>query len=227
MPTVLITGASRGLGLEFVRQYRADGWDVIATCRDPAKAPELTATGAEVHALDVTDDAAVKALGRTLAGRTLDVLINNAGVYPLKGPQGSFGDIPVKPWMEALRTNVIAPWKVAETFVANLEQAERPVLATISSKMGSIGDAASPGSVVYRSSKAGVNMVVKGLSIELGPRGIICLAFHPGWVKTDMGGPNALITPEQSITGLRRLIAAATPADNGRFLAYDGQEVPW
>ncbi|WP_299439587.1 SDR family oxidoreductase [uncultured Rhodospira sp.] len=227
MPTVFITGASRGLGLEFVRQYKADGWDVIATCRDPERAPDLNATGAEVFPLDVTDDAALASLGRTLAGRTIDVLINNAGIYPLKGSQGSFGDIPADPWMDCLRTNVVAPWKVAETFVGNLEKADRPVLATISSKMGSIGDAASPGSVVYRSSKAGANMVVKGLAIELGPRGIICIAFHPGWVKTDMGGPHALITPEQSITGLRGLIAAATPADNGRFLAYDGQEVPW
>ncbi len=227
MPTVLVTGASRGLGLEFVRQYRADGWEVIATCRDPSRAPDLEQSGAEVHALDVTDDVALSGLGRSLTGRTIDVLINNAGIYPLKGPQGSFGDIPPEPWMETLRTNVVAPWKVAETFVANLERAERPVLATVSSKMGSIGDAASPGSVVYRSSKAGVNMVIKSLSIELGPRGIICLAFHPGWVRTDMGGPNALITPEQSITGLRSLIAAATPADNGRFLAYDGAEVPW
>lgn len=227
MPTVLITGASRGLGLEFARQYAADGWEVIATCRDPAGATDLQATGAEVHGLDVTDDAALSGLGRTLSGRALDVLINNAGIYPLKGPQGSFGDIPPEPWMEALRTNVVAPWKVAETFVANLERAERPVLVTISSKMGSIADAGSPGSVVYRSSKAGANMVVKGLAIELGPRGIICLSFHPGWVQTDMGGPNALITPEQSITGMRALIAKATPADNGRFLAYDGQEVPW
>jgi NAD(P)-dependent dehydrogenase (short-subunit alcohol dehydrogenase family) len=227
MPTVFITGASRGLGLEFVRQYKADGWDVIATCRDPEAASDLTATGAEVHALDVTDDAALCALGRALAGRTFDVLINNAGIYPLKGPQGSFGDIPVAPWMECLRTNVVAPWKVAETFVANLEKADRPVLATVSSKMGSIADAASPGSVVYRSSKAGVNMVIKGLSIELGSRGITCLSLHPGWVQTDMGGPHALITPQESITGMRRLIADATPADNGCFYAYDGQEVPW
>jgi len=227
MPTVLITGASRGLGLEFVRQYRADGWDVIATCRHPSKATELMETGAEVHGLDVTDTEALADLGRALDGRALDVLINNAGIYPLKGPQGAFGDIPVDPWMDALRTNVIAPWKVAETFVANLQQARRPVLATVSSKMGSIADAASPGSVVYRSSKAGVNMVVKGLAIELGPRGIICLAMHPGWVKTDMGGPQALITPEVSIAGMRTLIAEATPADNGRFYAYDGQDVPW
>ena len=227
MPTVLITGANRGLGLAFARQYRADGWEVIATCRDPARAPDLAATGAEVHALDVADDAAVKALGRALAGRTLDVLINNAGIYPLKGPQGSFGDIPVDAWMEALRTNVVAPWKVAETFIDHLLKAERPVLATLSSKMGSIADAASPGSVVYRSSKTAVNMVVKALSLELGPRGVICLSLHPGWVLTDMGGPHALITPDASITGLRRLIAQATPADNGRFFAYDGQEVPW
>jgi NAD(P)-dependent dehydrogenase (short-subunit alcohol dehydrogenase family) len=227
MPTVLITGASRGLGLEFVRQYKADGWDVIATCRDPAKAPELVATGAEVHALDVTNDAAVNALAATLAGRTLDVLINNAGIYPQKGPDSGFGDVPVGPWMDTLRTNVIAPWKVAEAFVAHLEAAERPVLATISSKMGSIADAGSPGSIAYRTSKTAVNMVVTGLAIALGPRGIICLSLHPGWVRTDMGGPNGLIDAPESITGMRRLIAAATAADNGRFLAYDGQEIPW
>lgn len=227
MPTVLITGANRGLGLEFARQYQADGWDVIATCRDPATAPDLAATGAAVHSLDVTDDTAIQALGQTLAGRPIDVLINNAGIYPAKGPQGSFGDVPVDPWMDCLRTNVIAPWKMAETFIDHLLKTERPVLATISSKMGSIGDAASPGSVIYRSSKTAVNRVVKSLAIELGPRGIICLSLHPGWVLTDMGGPNAWITPDTSITGLRGLIAQATPADNGRFYAYDGQEIPW
>jgi len=227
MPTVLITGASRGLGLEFVRQYRADGWDVIATCRDPEGAGDLRATGAEVHGLDVTDEVALAALGRKLGGRTLDVLINNAGIYPLKDPQGAFGDIPIGPWMDALRTNVIAPWKVAETFVSNLEGAERPVLATVSSKMGSIAEASSPGSVVYRSSKAGVNMVVKGLSIELAARGITCLALHPGWVQTDMGGPNALITPTESITGMRAVIAGASMADTGTFRGYDGSAIPW
>ncbi|MQX35899.1 SDR family oxidoreductase [Roseospira navarrensis] len=227
MPTVLITGASRGIGLELVRQYRADDWEVIATCRDPDAAPDLQGSGAEVHALDVTDDAALAALGRTLAGRTIDVLINNAGIYPLKGPQGAFGDIPVEPWMEALRTNVIAPWKVAETFIGNLEKAQRPVLATISSKMGSIADASSPGSVVYRSSKTGVNMVIKGLSLELEARGVICLALHPGWVKTDMGGPNALITTQQSATGLREVIAGASMADTGTFRSYDGAPIPW
>jgi NAD(P)-dependent dehydrogenase (short-subunit alcohol dehydrogenase family) len=227
MPTVLITGASRGIGLEFVRQYRADDWDVIATCRNPDGASALRATGAEVHALDVTDDAALAALGRKLAGRTIDVLINNAGIYPLKGPQGAFGDIPAGPWLEALRTNVIAPWKVAETFIANLEKAQRPVLATVSSKMGSIADASSPGSVVYRSSKTGVNMVVKSLSIELAPRGVICLALHPGWVKTDMGGPNALITTQQSVSGMRGVIAGASMDDTGTFRNYDGDIIPW
>ncbi|KAA5606941.1 SDR family oxidoreductase [Roseospira marina] len=227
MPTVLITGASRGIGLEFVRQYRADGWDVIATCRTPENAPELQATGAEVHGLDVTDEAALAGMGRTLAGRTIDVLINNAGIYPLKGPQGAFGAIPVEPWMEALRTNIIAPWKVAETFIGNLERADRPVLATVSSKMGSIAEASSPGSVVYRTSKTGVNMVVKGLSIELASRGVICLALHPGWVRTDMGGPNGLIDATESVTGLRAVIAGASTADSGTFRGYDGATIPW
>jgi len=227
MPTVFITGANRGLGLEFVRQYRADGWDVIATCRAPDKAPELAATGAEVHALEVTDGASLKALGATLAGRPLDVLINNAGVFPNQGPEGSFGDVPVEPWLRALHTNVIAPWKVAETFVTNLEAAESPVLATISSLMGSVAKAEEPGVAGYRTSKAGVNMVVKSLSIELAGRGIICLALHPGWVRTDMGGPNGMIDPPESVTGLRKAIAGATPADSGRFVGYDGQEIPW
>ncbi len=227
MPTVLITGASRGLGLEFARQYRADGWDVIATCRDPVHAPDLVATGAEAHALDVTDDAALAALGRALAGRPIDVLINNAGIFPLQGPDGAFGDLPVAPWMDTLRTNLVAPWKVAETFVANLQAAERPVLATISSLFGSVGASSMPGIVIYASSKAGANMVIKALSIELGPRGITCLALNPGWVKTDMGGPHAQLDPEESIAGLRRVIAQATPSDNGRFYGHDGQEVPW
>ncbi len=224
MPSVLITGANRGIGLEFARQYKADGWDVIATCRHPGQADELKGLNVEIHALDVADFTAITALGQRLAGRAIDVLINNAGLY---GGKQSFGAVDADEWAQVLRTNTMAPLKMAEAFVEHLCAGQRRVIASITSKMGSIDDNTSGGVYVYRSSKAALNAVNKSLAHDLQPRGITCIVLHPGWVRTAMGGPGALITAQQSVSGMRRIIAGATQAHSGRFFAYDGAEVPW
>ncbi len=223
MPTLLITGANRGIGLEFVRQYAADGWEVIATCRNPQDATELCALNVEVHALDVSQFDQIVALGERLAGRPVDVLINNAGIH---GGEQGFGAVDADAWSHVFRVNTMAPLKMAEALVEHVARGQRRVIASISSRMGSIDDSAG-GVYAYRSSKAALNMVNKNLSLDLRDRGIICIVLHPGWVKTAMGGPSAIVSPQQSVGGMRRIIDGATPSHSGRFFSYDGQEVPW
>ena len=221
MPTVLITGASRGIGREFARQYEADGWRVIATCRDPAR----SGLDGEVHALDVTDPASVAALGDTLSGDTIDLLVNNAGIY---GPRGvSFGGIDYDAWAEVLRVNTLGPLRVAEALAGQVAGSERKLMAFVSSKVGSIDDNSSGGGYIYRSSKTALNMAVKSLSIDFADRGVTCLLLHPGWVQTDLGGAGGLIDARTSVAGMRGVIERATTSDSGHFFNYDGQELPW
>lgn len=226
MPTVLVTGANRGLGLEFARQYAADGWHVIATCRAPEQASELQVlSNIEVKALDVTDFDAVEQLARDLDGVTIDVLLNNAGIY---GPKGcGLGDIDFDAWEDVLRTNVLAPMRVAQCFVPHVARSEKRCIATLSSKMGSMADNSSGGSYIYRSSKAGLNAVMKSLAHDLTPQGITSIILHPGWVRTDMGGANGLIEAPESVRGLRRVIGEASLQSSGCFFNYDGSEIPW
>ena len=228
-PTVLITGANRGIGLEFTKQYAADGWQVLACCREPNKADALNtlanqfAKNITVYALDVADFSQIEALAETLAGHPIDVLINNAGVYP----DGSFGDTDAEAWALAFKINSMAPLKMAEAFASHVARSELKKIVTLSSKMGSVDDNTSGGSYLYRSSKCAVNMVMKSLSIDLKPYGIACAVLHPGWVQTDMGGPNGLINTQQSASGLRRVIEQLTLENAGRFIAYDGKEIAW
>ena len=221
MPTVLITGASRGIGREFARQYEAGGWRVIATCRDPSKYD----LEGEVYPLDVTDPASIAALHGELNGEGIDLLINNAGIY---GPRGAIlGAIDYGAWEDVLRTNVLGPARVAEAFADMVAQSDFKKMVFISSKMGSIGENTSGGGYIYRSSKTALNMVVSSLSVDLSGRGIICLLFHPGWVRTDMGGASATIDAAASVAGMRGVIDRATAADSGRFFSYDGKQLPW
>ncbi len=230
MPSVLITGAGRGIGLEFTRQYGAAGWHVHACCRDPGAAAEANAIAARsggrvsVHALDVRQRARVGALAGELEGAPLDVLLNNAGIYGPR-PQG-LGEIDDEAWAEVLDTNVMGPLRMAEAFAANVALSERKLIVTLSSEMGSIAGI-SGGFYVYRSSKAAVNAVMKSLAADLGGRGIVCVCFHPGWVRTDMGGPGAALSPEQSVSAMRRVIDGLGAEDNGRFLNYDGGAIAW
>ncbi len=225
--TILITGANRGLGLQFAKQYADDGWRVHATCRDPDAAEALNAAASDrltVHRLDIRDGAQVAAFARALAGEPIDVLLNNAGVI---GDRGAFGATDYAVWHETLGTNTLAPMRMAEAFADHVAASARKQMVFVSSRMGSIGDNGSGGSYVYRSSKAALNAVVKSLSIDLAARGVTAVAFHPGWVSTDMGGPNATIAPAESVGGMRAVIERLTPADYGRFLDYDGSEIPW
>lgn len=226
---VLITGANRGIGLEFVRQYAADGWRVIAACRDPLKAAALNALAGSsggrvsVPSLDVSDFDQIERLALALKSETIDLLINNAGYYP----QSSFGAIDYADWDKAFRINAMAPMKMVESFVEHVARSRLRKIATLSSKMGSIADNSSGGSYLYRTSKVAANMAMRNLAIDLQPRGIAAITLHPGWVRTDMGGPNALITTEQSVAGLRKVIDQLSTHNAGRFIAYDGQEIPW
>ena len=232
MKTTLITGANRGIGLEFSRQYTADGWRVLACCRHPEKSEALNKLAARyseqitVHALDVSDHVQIDRLAQALANESIDLLINNAGIYP-DSDKGGFGHTDYAGWLQAFRINTMATLKMAESFATHISRSEQKTIVTITSKMGSIADNGGGGSYLYRSSKAAVNMVVKSLAIDLKPVGIIAAVFHPGWVKTDMGGPNALITAEQSVSGMRQIIARLNIADSGRFHSYDGQVIPW
>ena len=221
MPTVLITGASRGIGSEFARKYAADGWRVIATCRDPNQYDG----DAEVHALDVTDAASVAALGRAMAGEAVDLLINNAGIY---GPRDlPFDALDYDAWEQVLRTNLMGPMWVAAALAGPVLASQKKKMVFISSKVGSIADNTSGGSYIYRSSKTALNMAVKSLSLDLSGKGLITLLLHPGWVQTDMGGASAPIDAVTSVTGMRAVIDRAGAAESGRFFNCDGNELPW
>ena len=227
MPSVLITGANRGLGLEFTHQYAADGWRVFAACRDPAGARDLAAVEGDVSAetLDVDDGPQVAALANKLSGQPIDVLINNAGIY---GPKDVTRDTVVyDAWGQVFRTNAMSPLAVSAAFAANVAQGGQKKIITLSSIMGSIAENVSSGDFIYRSSKAAVNAVMKSLAGDLKSEGITVAVLHPGWVRTDMGGPDAAIEAPESVTGMRAVIAGLKESDSGRFLNYDGTEIPW
>lgn len=227
-PVVLITGANRGLGLEFTKQYAEDGWHVIACCRDTKHAHSLANlaglhSNIQLHALNISDFEAIETLSAKLSHQAIDVLINNAGVYP----HSEFGDIDYGAWEQAFHINVLAPMKMVETFSPHVSKSRLKKIVTLSSKMGSIADNTSGGSYAYRSTKTAVNMVMKSLSFDLKRLGIASTILHPGWVRTDMGGPNGLIDAPESVNGLRKVIAELTLENSGRFVAYDGKEIPW
>jgi NAD(P)-dependent dehydrogenase (short-subunit alcohol dehydrogenase family) len=227
MPTVLITGANRGLGLEFATQYLANQWRVIATCRAPLAATALNALqgSIEVHPLDVTDFAQVEGLGATLAKTPIDVLINNAGIY---GPRDlTYEAMDYLEWPHVMRTNVAAPLKLSAVLLGNVARSTQKKIVAISSKMGSMTDNTSGGSYIYRSSKAALNATMKSFSIDIRGSGVTVGLLHPGWVRTDMGGPSALIDASESVEGMRQVIADLKPERTGHFFDYEGNEVPW
>ena len=219
MPNVLITGAARGLGLEFARQYKAAGWDVIATARKASD--ELAALGVTTHTLDVADFAAVEAFGRAHDG-PLDLLIANAGIAtPFEVKSAADGEA----WVETFRVNSIAPVLLAQALMPRLGKAKGKAIA-ITSQMGSIADS-STGWIAYRASKAALNMGWHVLANEAVGQGVTFAMLHPGWVQTDMGGPNASIDAATSVGGMRRVIDGLEVGDSGRFLTNDGKELPW
>ena len=231
MPEILVTGANRGIGLELVRQYAGDGWRVNACCRDPEGAGELRSLAAladgriVLHRLDVTDDDQIAALAARLNGRPIDILFNNAGVYGQV--DAWFGNTRRDDWLAALNVNTISPMKVMEALVDNVADSELKLIATLSSKMGSMADNRSGGSYVYRSTKAALNAVMVSAAHDLKPRGITAVILHPGWVRPDMGGPNGEISAAESVAAMRRTLSRVGPEDAGSFYEIDGSIIPW
>lgn len=218
MPTVLITGTNRGIGLEFARQFAADGWDVIATARQSS--PELDALGVRVERLDMQDLDAVIALGSRI--ERLDLLIANAGTWiPEQAQSADDG----RAWTEMLTTNTVAPYLLARSVIRQVGEARGKLMA-LTSGMGSIAES-SGGYVPYRSSKAALNMAWHSLAIEAKRLGVVAAVLDPGWVKTRMGGANAPTPPEQSVAEMRRLIERLGPADSGGFFKRDGSRHDW
>ncbi len=226
MPTVLITGANRGIGLELCRQYAISDWRVIATCRNPINVGALAKlTGQiDVYSLDVNNKSQLLTLADELSNISLDVLINNAGIYGTR--YKGLENFDLKNWLKVFETNTIAPLNVAKAFLSN-ECLLTGKIVTLTSKMGSIKDNTSGDAYVYRSSKAALNSVMKSLAIELSPISIPVTVLHPGWVQTDMGGENAAISVKESVSGLRRVISDLGMHNSGKFFNYDGKEIPW
>ena len=211
MPSALITGANRGLGLEFARQYLADGWQVYAACRDPASASELRQLAEDERRETADPGNGCHRLRECQGGgrrtRRASYRPPPQQLPALCGPRGqTIGNIDYDAWAKVLDVNTMGPMRVSEAFVDNVARSDRKLIVTLTSGMGSIADNTSGGSIAYRSSKAAVNMVMRSLAIDLAPRGITCVVVNPGWVQTDMGGPNATLTPAESVTRLRRLI---------------------
>jgi NAD(P)-dependent dehydrogenase (short-subunit alcohol dehydrogenase family) len=222
MATALIIGASRGIGHELVRQYVADGWRVIATARKPEDVAALVAIGAEAHALDVNNVEAVAGLGWKLDGEELQVAFLNAGVY---GPRHD--GFPMQTDFDAvMHTNVLAAMRLLP-IIAPMVVAAQGKLAVLSSRMGSLSERNNPSGSLYRASKAALNSVLIDTALSFGPQGATCVAFHPGWVRTEMGGAGADLSVEQSAAGLRATLAALPASDQAVYRNYDGTSIGW
>lgn len=228
---ILITGANRGIGLEMVKFSMEQGWSVFACCRNPHNAEnlfniaKLSNGQISVHIADMQELGTIQALSYELRNDAIDILINNAGIYGCD--KNTFGSVDVESWLQAFQVNSIAPLKMVEAFSEQLLMGNRKLVACMSSKMGSMADNGYGNSYIYRSSKAALNAVVKSLSIDLKEQGIISVALHPGWVKTDMGGPDAEITTRQCVKQLFSNLSELTIKDSGRFIDIDGRDIPW
>jgi NAD(P)-dependent dehydrogenase (short-subunit alcohol dehydrogenase family) len=232
MPSVLITGSNRGLGLEWVRQYAKEGWRVYATCRHPSEAYDLNelAVGHNnitVYRLDVTKPDEIDALRRDFLDKSIDVLINNAGIYLEKYDNANLDRVRFEDWELSFRVNTLGCFRLTGALREMVAGSEKRLVVVISSHMGSIAEIEEPGSYYYRSSKAALNAALKGLSLELKSSGIGVLIFHPGWNNTRMGGPDAPFRPPETVEGMRKLIEKFTLNDTGRFFRFDGTEIPW
>jgi NAD(P)-dependent dehydrogenase (short-subunit alcohol dehydrogenase family) len=226
MSTVLITGAGRGLGLDFTRRYAAKGWKVLACARKPGPLKRLQGD-IHHHALEITDYEAVDALARKLSDEAIDVLICNAGIGGSReAPGQALGAFDPKIGRKILEVNVLAPLMIAQAFVEHVARSRQRKLIAISSILGSISNN-NGGRYFYRASKTALNMEWSCLARDVADRKIICVALHPGWVRTDMGGPAAPLAIEQSVPAMIEVIEKLKPSDNGRYLQYDGAELSW
>ena len=222
--TVLVTGANRGIGLELTRQLRAQGHQVIGTARNIQDVAELKETGAVVVQLDVADSDSVRAMAKELEGQKIDLLINNAGMSGHNAE--SFAETDFDQLGVTFDVNSLGPMRVTQALLPNLLAGNGKTVIQVSSTMGSIANNAG-GYYGYRASKAALNMLNKSLALELTNLGITCVVLHPGWVQTRMGGPDAVITTQDSVSGMILVIANLGIEDTGRFLDYQGNELPW
>ena len=231
MPSVFITGANRGLGLEFATQYLSANWQVYATCRQPESAAALRALALsrkerlEILAMDVTSAPTIAQAAVVMRGRTIDVLVNGAGIIGKPGQRT--GKVDYANWAQVLDINTMGPLRVTEAFLENVARSDRKLVVTITSGLGSLADNTSGGAIAYRSSKAAVNMVMRSVAIDVAERGVASVVVNPGWVRTDMGGANATLTPSESVSALRKLIETLGMQQSGKFFNYDGREYPW
>ena len=237
MAVILVTGANRGLGLEFVRQYAEEGWQVEAACR--SETAELAALAARhaprvrIWRLDVAEPESIASLAAQLRGQPIDLLLNNAG-YLGRVPFAAggikhqqFGSSDYADWEQTFRVNVLGPMRMAEAFISNVEAGTGRRVVTLTSIVGSITLNTQGGLYPYRASKAAVNAIMKSMAIDLRKRGIMAIALHPGWVRTDMGGPSADIDPTESVRGIRQVIAELRDEQLGQVLAWDGSVLPY
>ncbi|MDC3169967.1 SDR family oxidoreductase [Paracoccaceae bacterium] len=230
MRNVLITGANRGLGLGFVKSFLAKNVNVICTTRNISGSKELLQykknypKNLKILELDLLEEYSVSTLSDLLSDQPIDIFINNAGVG---NSNQRFGVVSSKPWVEVLKVNLIAPLTVTQSIIENIEKGSDKKIYFLSSQLGSIKDNTSGGMYIYRSSKTALNQVVKSLSVDLKPMGITVISLHPGWVKTDMGGPNAPVSIDESIKGMMKVIDATDIRNTGTFLNFDGQGLPW
>ena len=228
--SILITGTNRGIGLEFVKHYLKNNEKVIATCRNRNSAKDLlelknTTSNLSLLELDVSKPNSIDEFTSKIADHPIDTFINNAGVF---GPRNiEFGNFNAKEWLDVFNINTIAPLIITQKILKNLRLGKDKKLVFISSKVGSIEDNTSGGMYIYRTSKTALNQVIKSLSIDLKEENFIVVALHPGWVQTDMGGPNALIDTKTSVKGMIKVIDNLTPKNTGKFYNYDGSSIPW
>ena len=231
MKNVLITGANRGLGLGLVKKYLENNEKVFCTTRNISKSKELKllkekhTNNLEICELDLLDKNSPNILSNFLVNKPIDLFINNAGVIGQSAQH--FKSISLNPWIEVLKVNLIAPLLITQSIIKNIEKSSEKRIYILSSKVGSIEDNKSGGMYVYRSSKTALNQIVKSLSIDLKPLGISVISLHPGWVRTEMGGPNALISVEESVNGMFGVISNTNIRNSGQFINYDGTQIPW
>jgi len=228
MTTVLVTGANRGLGYEFVKQYSENKFDVFACCRNVNEAKKLKelaeiSVNIKIYELDVGNVKTIKSLSQQLKNEKIDVLINNAGIYR----SSTVGNINYDDWMESFKVNTIAPYQIVENFLEQIINSDLKKVVSITSKMGSIDDNTSGGSYIYRSSKTALNSMMRSLTHDLKNQGVATLTLHPGWVRTDMGGPGGWINSIESVQGMIKQIDKLTIDDSGKYLDYAGKTINW
>jgi NAD(P)-dependent dehydrogenase (short-subunit alcohol dehydrogenase family) len=221
---VLVTGANRGLGLEFSKQLQAAGYEVIGTARSPDKAVELKASGARVEQLDVSSKASVVALANRLSDVSIDILINNAGM--LNRTDSSLGSLDFEIMERTFQVNSLGPLRVIQALLPNLQAGNKKTIVNITSRLGSI-ELSTGGMYSYRTSKTALNQINKIVSAELAPQGFTSVVIHPGWVRTDMGGAAATLSIPESISAILNVVDGLSVENTGKFYNYDGEELPW